>query len=393
MKTLRSALLLLSLLLAGCGTTTSDVAPGNPQSTKTVNIGVIAPLNSGLVEFGRGIRNSVQLAVNQANTSGRYPGIVFRVDARDDSSTPSVGQAAAQSLLNTTNLAGVVGTYNSGVAAAVLPVLSPANIVMISPGNTDPTLTRGADPNNPTRPFANYFRVVVPDSIQGPALANETFSTLKLTRVAIVTEDKAVSIGLVDAYRDAFTPLGGVITVRIVVPAGTTDYTNIITQVKASNPQLVVYGGELATAAVFRNQSVQQGLVVPLMGSDGIKDVAYITGAGAGSEGDFASSVGAPIANLPGGPAFLAAYQASGFAEPPSDFGPYAYDAANLLIAAVGRKGLDRTALLQDVGASNTTGATGSLRFDAFGDTLNKVVTIYQVRSGQFVPRDTVVFP
>lgn len=381
-------LILFALALIGCGNN-SNVVPAPVGASKSVKIGVIAPLDAGLVEFGRGIRNSVQLAVLQANNSGQFQDLVFEVDARDDSSTPSVGEAAARSLAADGNVAGVVGTYNSGVASAVQPVLDAAGIVMISPGNTNPSLTLGPNPALPVRPHANYFRLVVPDSIQGSVLANHAFTTLGLRRVALVSENKSVSLALVDAFATTFTNLGGSITIREVVADGTTDFTANIGRVAATNPQLLVYGGEFATAAPFRQQSVAQGLTVPLMGSDGIKDSAYISGAGSGSEGDFASSLGAPLANLPGGPAFLAAYQAAGFSEPPSDFGAYAFDAANLIIAAVGR----RRNIIADVQAANTTGVTGRLAFDAFGDTLNKVVTIYQVQGGVFVPRATITVP
>jgi len=384
------ALLPFAASLIGCGTSTNP-ALSNPQ--QVVRLGVLAPLDGGLVEFGRGIRNSVQLAVNQANASGQFAGVRFEVAARDDSSDPQVGVVSAQSLANDPLVVGVVGTYNSGVASAVLPIFQDASLLMISPGNTDPTLTRGTNPSNPVRPHFNYFRLVVPDSVQGEVLARHSFQVLGVRNVALVSEDKPVSLGLVDAYADAFTALGGNITIREVAAEGTVNYTTIIGNVSATNPELVVYGGEFATAAVFRQQSVTQGLTVPLMGSDGIKDPAYITGAGPGSEGDFASSVGAPAANLPGGPQFLLDYQAAGFAEPPSDFGPYAYDAANLIMAAVARRGAVRPALIEEVGASEATGVTGRLAFDLFGDTLNKVLTIYQVDNGAFVPATTVTIP
>jgi branched-chain amino acid transport system substrate-binding protein len=375
--------LFVLLSLAGCGSDNNDFS----TQAQTVRVGVIAPLEAGLTQFGRGIRNSVQLAVEQANASGRFPGYRFEVDARNDSSDPNVGRAAAQSMVTDPLLAGVVGTYNSGVAAEVAPVLQSAGVVMISPGNTDPALTR------PVRRFANYFRLVVPDTIQGSVLASHAYNILNVRNVALVSEDKEVSLALVDSFASSFTSLGGTITIRAVVPEGTTDYTAVTTNVLASNPELVVYGGEFATAAPFRQQSFAQGLTVPLMGSDGIKDQAYITGAGAASNGDFASSVGAPIASQPGGAQFLANYQAREFAEPPSDFGPYAYDAANLIIEAVGRRGLDRSAIVADVQAANTTGVTGPISFDTFGDTLNRVLTIYRVQGGVFAPQTTVQVP
>jgi len=315
-------LLLAALAVFGCGGSDSNnLGSAGPGPLPVVKIGVIAPLQAGLTDFGKGIRNSVQLAVDQANASGRFR-VRFVVDARDDSSTPAVGQAAAQALAADPGVIGVVGTYNSGVATVVQPVLASAGIVMISPGNTNPTLTLGPDPSQPTRPFSNYFRLVVPDSIQGSELGNYAFNVLNVRRVAVVSENKSVSLALVDAFTDKFTGLGGSITIRSVFPDGTSDFTSIISEVKKTNPELIVFGGEYATAAPFRMQASNQGLTVPLMGSDGIKDQAYITSAGPASNGDYASSVGAPIANQPLGAAFLAAYQAAGFSDPPQRLWP-----------------------------------------------------------------------
>lgn len=390
-----SFLLLAALAVFGCGGSDNNnfsSGAGNNGNLPVVKIGVIAPLEAGLVDFGKGIRNSVQLAVDQANTSGRFQ-VRFVVDARDDSSTPAVGQAAAQALAADPQVIGVVGTYNSGVATAVQPVLASAGIVMISPGNTNPTLTLGPDPSQPVRPFSNYFRLVVPDSIQGSELGDYAYNVLNVRKVAVVSEDKAVSLALVDAFTSKFTGLGGTIAIRSVFSDGTTDFTSIITDVKNTSPELIVFGGEYTTAAPFRMQASAQGLTVALMGSDGIKDQAYITGAGPASNGDYASSVGAPIVNQPRGAEFLSAYQAAGFAEPPSDFGPYAFDAAGLILAAVQRRGFDRAGVIAEVQAASGSGVTGPLGFDNFGDTRNKVVTLYRVEGGVFVPKTTVTLP
>src|SRR5437870_301750 len=97
----------LSATLAACGGSSSD---------HVVTIGVVAPLKSGLVEFGHGIRNSVQLAVDEANARHAIRGWRIEVRAVDDSSDPAVGEAAAKQLAADDSVIGVVGTYNSGVA-------------------------------------------------------------------------------------------------------------------------------------------------------------------------------------------------------------------------------------------------------------------------------------
>jgi branched-chain amino acid transport system substrate-binding protein len=123
------------------------------------------------------------------------------------------------------------------------------------------------------------------------------------------------------------------------------------------------------------------------MGGDGIKDPAYITDAGASSKGDLASTVGTPLASLKTAKKFLAAYKKAGFKQPPTDYGPYAYDAANLEIAAAAKllKGQTsipadaRSAVVTEVQNANTKGASGPIKFDQFGDTKQRVFTLYKV--------------
>jgi len=356
-------------------------------------IGVIAPLDAGLAEFGQGIRNAVQLAVDEANASCCMLGWRFEMVALDDSSDPATGAAAAQALAADPRTVGVVGTYNSGVAAEVAPILAAAGIPMISPGNTDPALTLGDDWENPVRPHANYFRVVASDADQGPFLAQYAYDVMQVRNAAVVTETKPVSKGLADAFTEAFEGLGGTILITEDLEPGTTDYQPALERVAAANPELLFFGGEYEVGAAVRLQAEAEGITAPMMGGDGLKAPAYIEAVGVACEGDIASTVGAPAASLPSAQAFLDAYEAAGFEAPPSDFGPYAYDAANVLIAAArdnlrfGRpvSTADRQAISDAVQATDTNGITGPISFDAFGDTTNRVLTAYQVTGGAWV--------
>ena len=400
MKFHSQALILLLLGTVGCGSTTSTDNTLAGPGTLVLHVGVIAPIDSGLSSFGRGIRNSVQLAVDQANASNPISGVHLEVVVKDDGSNPAQGAAGASQLATDAQLIGVVGTYNSGVAAQVLPILQPAQIAMVSPANTDPSLTQGSDPAHPVRPFPNYFRLVVPDNVQGPALARYAYAQ-GYRKAGVITESKSVSQGLANTFQTAFLSLGGSVTAFQTVPTGTTDYSAFLTNITATQPDLLFYGGEYQGAALVRDQAVQQGLTVPLMGGDGVKDPAYISAAGASCEGDFASSVGAPAAALPNATAYFAAYQQAKFVDPPSDYGPYAYDATNLLIqtarARLAQGGAltptFRTNFLGDIQNAQLTGTTGPISFDSFGDTKNKVLTIYRVQGGQFQAQSTVTVP
>ena len=222
----------LGLLLAmvGCG--------GGSGGDGTVTVAVVAPLDAGLTQFGRGIRNSVQLAVDQANDLHLLPGRRIVVTAVDDSSDPDVGVRNVRRLLADHTVIGVVGTYNSGVAAAVAPLLEAAGIAMISPGNTNPTLTLGSDPDHPVRPFANYFRLVANDAQQGGFLARYAAEDLGVETASLIADAKPVSQGLANDFRDAFAAAGGTIASFEVVPDGDTDYVPFAQRAAAAQPAL-----------------------------------------------------------------------------------------------------------------------------------------------------------
>ncbi len=368
------------------GTAATASAQGT-DTTKVVKIGVLAPIDDGLTQFGLGIRNSAQLAVDQANAKKAIPGWTIELVPVNDSSDATVGAAGAQQLVDDPAVVGVVGPYNSGVASAALPIMAPANLALVSPGNTLTDLTLGPDPDNPVRPYADYFRLVGSDAEQAVFLADNA-KELGAKKVAVVSETKAVSQGLANQFVAAFEKDGGEITVQQVVPDGATDFTEFLDAAVPTKPDLIFFGGEYPVAATLRDQATEAGLKKPLMGGDGIKDPAYIVEAGNAAKGDYASTVGTPIDSLKTAKKFLAAYEKADFTDPPSDFGPYAYDAANIIIAAAkkalaGQDAIPADARAQVVAglqATKTKGASGPVSFDQYGDTNHVVFTLYQVK-------------
>jgi branched-chain amino acid transport system substrate-binding protein len=382
--------------LAACSSTEASSDDAAVADSDVVTIGVIVPIDNGLVDFGRGIANSVRLAVDEANARDAIAGRRIVVRAIDDSSDPGVGRAAAEELAGDPTVVGVVGTYNSGVAAQVAPVLEAAGITMISPGNTDPGLTVGPDRAQPTRQFANYFRMVATDADQGEVLAGFATEDLGAATVAVVSESKAVSIGLAEDFVASFTAGGGQVADFFTLPEEFADYdlATAAIAVAAANPDLAFLGGEYEVAARLAIALDAAGYDGPLMGGDGMQDTGFVSAAGVSAEGALASSVGVPTSELVA-PEFLAAYEAAGFTQPPTNFGPYAYDAANLLIGAVAQALAESPAgvtstVRQTVGelvaAASFDGITGTVSFDEFGDTRSGVFTVYRVVDRVWAP-------
>ncbi len=386
------AVLATSLAFTGCGART-DAGAGAGATEKVAKIGVIVPLSGGLSAMGVGIKNSVDLAVKQANASKAIPGWTLEVAAEDDQATPDVGKNAATKLASDDQVVGVVGTLNSSVAQVVTPVLDAAKIVQVSPANTNPSLTKGADLANPKRPYADYFRTCTTDAVQGPFAAQYLLKS-GVKKVATVHDKKAYGQGLVDNFTVAFKAGGGTVVAAETINPDDSDFSAVVSKVKAAGPEAVYYGGEYPQAGPLSKQMKAAGLKVTLMGGDGIFDGKFIELGG--TDGDLATSVGAPIESLDSAKAYVDAYNAGGYADGYSAYGAYAYDAANAIIdalktslASAADAKSARAATIEAVGKVSFDGATGKVGFDEFGDSVSRVMTVYKVTSGAWEAAET----
>jgi branched-chain amino acid transport system substrate-binding protein len=396
------ALAAASLVVTACGSRGDDGegGSGSQGSDKVAKIGVIAPLSGELSALGLGIKNSVDLAIKQANEDNAIPGWTLELAAEDDQASPEVGKNAATKLAADDEVVAVVGTLNSSVSQSVQPVLNSAGILQISPANTNDTLTKGADfASNPERPFDNYFRVCTTDSIQGPFAARYIFNELKLKKVATVHDKKTYGQGLVDAFTGEFTKLGGTIVSSQTINPDDKDFGAVISKIKPSAPQLLYYGGEYPQSGPLSQQMKAAGLNIPLMGGDGMYSGDYIKLAGSGGTGDLATSVGAPTEELETAKKFVSDYEAAAYKEAYEAYGAYSYDAGQAVVLALKEAlgGADdaksaRAAAIEAMGKVKFDGVTGAVAFDEFGDTTTKVLTVYKVDGEAWGPAYTEEF-
>jgi branched-chain amino acid transport system substrate-binding protein len=385
-------ILAAALALSACGTRgdsggTSGGASGGGK--KIAKIGVIAPLSGDLSALGKGIQNSVDLAVKQANANNTIPGWTLQVEPVDDEAKPDVGKNGATKLASDDQVVGVVGNLNSSVSQQTQPVFAAANIVQVSPANTNPTLTRGADLN--TRTYKTYFRTCTTDITQG-AFAAKFLLDQGIKTAATINDKKTYGQGLVKYFTEAYTKGGGTIVAAETINPDESNYAPVISKVAPSKPGAVYYGGEYPQAGPLSKQMKDSGLTVPLMGGDGIFDPKYIDLAGSSANGDLATSVGAPTDSTEAGKKFLADYEAAKYADPSAAYGGYSYDAANAIIAALKTSLASasdaksaRQATVDAMKGVDFQGVTGQVKFDDFGDTLARVITGYKVDGGKWV--------
>lgn len=175
------------------------------------------------------------------------------------------------------------------------------------------------------------------------------------------------------------------------VNTGDKDFSALVTKIKSSGADLLYYGGQYDESELITKQLKAAGDNIPLMGGDGMYSQTYITTAGTAAEGDLVTSVGVPVNTLDSAKDFIAKYKAAGYPGDYDTYGGYSYDAATAIIKAVGTamagggKSLPaRTQVVDGVQKADFDGIAGHVSFDQYGDTTNKQLTVYQVKSGQW---------
>lgn len=343
-----------------------------------VRIGQASPLTGGGAHLGKDNEYGVQLALNQANARGMRLGghkIQFELQSEDDQSDPKVGTTVAQKLIDA-KVAGVVGHLNSGTTVPASALYEQAGIPMISGSATNPQLTEQG--------YQYIFRIVGRDDQQGPAVAHYLLTEMKPKRVALIDDATAYGAGLANEVEKTLKTAGVQVLPREQGTNKTTDWKAILTRLKGKQPDAVFYGGMDDTAGPLLKQARELGLNVPFSFGDGGCTNKMVELAGNAVEGMFCSQAGIPVQAAD--PAFLAAYKAA-FKSEPLLYGPFTYDAANLLITAMKQAdSIDPAKYLPVLKQIKFDGATGHIEFDAKGDRKDAEMTIFTAKSGKIIP-------
>lgn len=411
----RSLLIMTSVLATGaltltaCGSRSNDSKKGDNGSSSgsntTVVIGVDAPFTGQNSATGLGIEYGVKIAVDDANAKNLVPGVTFKIKALDDKAQPATGQQNATAFTSDNSVIAAVGPLNSGVAQSMQQVFASANMVEISPSNTNPALTQGKDwaTGTKTRPFKTYFRTATTDANQGNFAADYAVNTLKKKDVFVVDDKQTYGAGLAAIFKSKAQSLGAKIAGTDHVNTGDTDFSTLVTKIKNSHADMLYYGGQYDEAQLITKQLKAAGVKIPLMGGDGMYSDTYIKTAGQAAEGDLATSVGVPVDTLPAAKTFIDTYKSKGYPGDYGTYGGYSYDAATAIINGV-KAVMDanggklpamsdaRAKVVDAVQKADFDGIAGHVSFDQYGDTTNRVLTVYKVSGGAWVPVKTDTF-
>jgi len=348
---------------------------------------------------------AIKWALKQRNfTAGKYK---IAYQSCDDSTAQTGGWDSAKCASNAKSYAGdkdvigVVGTFNSGCAKIIVPVLGRANpgpIGMVSPANTYVGLTHsgpGTAAGEPDKYYPtgtrNYARVVADDNVQGAANALWA-KQLGKTKIFVLNDKQTYGYGVAFSFRAAAKKLGLQVVGFQGWDAKQSSYEALANSIKQSGADAIFLGGIICNNGAKLIKDLKAGVPgATLIAPDGFSDPKSNTPA---FDGFYASVAGSPPSALKGeGAAFVKDFKKQ-IGATPNPYSAYGAQAMLVMLNAIEKSDGTRPSVTENLfGQKVTNGILGTFSINEAGDTSLKPITIYQQKAGELVPQKTISVP
>ena len=318
----------------------------------------------------------------------------------DDSSAANNGdwdgtveQANANKVVADPDAMAYIGTYNSGAAKLSIPILGAACIVMVTPANTYPGLTKPVTgvtkPGEPDtyypNGYRNYARVVGTDDAQGNAGA-EWAKSLGKTKAYVLDDSQVYGQGLARSFALGFAKAGGTVLsangTSESFDAKATDYGALAQKIKAAGADMIYIGSITGQNTGKLWKDIRSAMPdITIMSGDGVYEKSWYDGVGSAGNGTYLTFGAIGPDQLTGdGKTWYEKYKTDHAGASPAVYTAYGNAAATVVFAALTKAGTnDRYEVLKNVMATKDLATVaGPITLDANGDPKGGVISSYQ---------------
>jgi branched-chain amino acid transport system substrate-binding protein len=324
--------------------------------------------------YGISTDNGIQLATKDTNAAGGVLGKTIKIELQDDAGQPAQANIAVQKLLSDKVVA-VLGEFASSNSLAAAPLCQTAKIPMVSPGSTNPAVTKVGD---------YVFRTCFIDPFQGTVCAKFASGTLHAKTAAVITDIKNdYSVGLTKYFIQEFSKTGKIVD-QESYSAGDSDFRSQLTRVKAANPDIIFLSGYYTEVGNIAVQARSLGMKQKFLGGDSWDSPKLVEIGKDAIQGSYFSTHFSAESKDPRVVKFVADYKKQ-FNADPDGISAVAYDGASILYDAIKRAGSTDPAKIRDALAATKDfpGVTGKITIDKDRNAIKPAV-ILQVQGKDY---------
>jgi branched-chain amino acid transport system substrate-binding protein len=221
------------------------------QSGESLRIGALNPVTGPGSPYGSGMQRAILMAAADVNAAGGIAGRKLEVFSEDSQTSPEAGVLAAKKLIEVNKVQALLGTWSSGVAAAVMPLTDAAGIVhATNAGASNISSSKGLM----FRFSALSVRV---GNVMAPMLAKRGH-----TRLATMAFNNPSGREITGGVKVGWEKLGRKLVAEVVYEPNRPSYRSEVQRVLAGNPDSIVLGGYLPDFVSILREARQAGSTV-----------------------------------------------------------------------------------------------------------------------------------
>lgn len=364
-----SRLLIICMIFGMFLTVLSSPLVAAEEDVEVYKIGFVNHLTGDMALYGESKRNGIELGVKKINDAGGINGTPVEVIYEDDRGQAAGAVTAARKLIEADNVPAIIGSGASSSTLAMLPLAKEANVLIVSPASTHPSLREYTE---------TYFGMMPTDEVQGRYLAN--FAHEKgLDNIALMVINNDYGLGNLETFSEHFE---GNIVGDEVFNGGRTDYRSELLKIRATEPEAIILIAYAKEGGIILKQAREMGIEAPVYGDATLSTEAVIGTAGEGARNFYALVPGDP--ESPQYKEFEDSFQDE-YGTKPTIWSDFAYDAFMLIAKGIEEEGYSANDIRNYLfSVEDYPGVSGEKTFDESG-IVTAAYSFYAVEDGEFV--------
>src|ERR1700737_279348 len=345
-----------------------NTVPANPAGSGNaicppLSIAMAGALSGPDAETGINIKNGVQLAIERHNAANA--GCQVQIKEFDTGGDPQRVSALAPQIVADAYTVGLIGPSFSGVAEATGAVFE---------ANGLPAATASASKSSLSEQgWHTFFRAVASDTAQGRAVATYLKTTLRYTKVCVISDGTPYGDAAALAANETLgtlSPAGW----RFSGTLGDKQFGQAVYQMKAAGPDAILRTGSSAGAPEFVRRLREAGMRSALISAQGIANAQFAAQAGDSGTGALLSCPCSPDPEW-----FTKEYRAKSGSDPGA-YSAEGYDLATIMLNGIDAGMLVRSQTLDWMRHYNGRGVARQYQWTDTGELTDQTVWIYKVQ-------------
>lgn len=338
-----------------------------PKEMGVIRIGVFAPLTGDAAVYGDALKKGIDLAADDTNNNGGVLGKKIELVYEDTHLDSNAAVTATNKFINIDKLNMIIAAEGSGATLAAVPLADKTKTIMMVPIASTAAIRDAGD---------YVFRVIPSDGYRGTEMANLAMQK-GYKKIAVLYVNDAYGVGINNLIKETFKGDNRQVVAEESFEPDAKDFRTQLTKIKAANPDAIMIEARKEFPTILK-QAKELNINSQMIASEMLTD-GLLQEAGSSAEGlmviDFAPTT--DYVN------FKAEYK-NKYGADPALYSDYGYDSLRVLGMAINNAGSTDSTKIKDVLYNvSYNGATGTVKFDSYGETAEKQFIVYKVENGK----------